>query len=386
MCLCPRPALPELQHNYRISYLKCGSCPECLRERANTWVLRCVAESHTRRERGEGCCMVTLTYDQYLRDSSGNLIFQNGVPLELPPDRSKLCNKRDVQLFVKRLRKHFGDGIRYLITAEHGKRTHRAHYHAILFGVKFEDIYRYKNSKRGNQIYRSPLLEKIWKHGICTVDAVNIYGAMARYVTKYSMKDRGCADTFQLFSHGIGVEYLCEHFTGRPYILDGREYSIPRVVWNAYIMSRYGSEVPEMSSRYVAVGRPQYEEFLEARRLFRAVRNSDPVYQDYILRQSRRAQQFEFLRNPVEMRVAALDPIKYFGYKGAWYSRYRKNGVDIDPNASERVKRSSVWKSLGFSKFAVPSRQYTANDTKLRVYPDEVSADIIFPKNFRLKC
>ena len=384
MCLCSNPA-PDKLYEYGIVSLKCGSCPECLRERANTWVLRCVAEARDRRARGESCVMVTLTYDQYLRDKNGNVLFDRvGNPLEVPPDSTKLCNKRDVQLFMKRLRAKFGAGIRYLISAEHGKRTHRAHYHAVLFGVSFDDVVPYKKSKRGNQIYRSKTLEKLWSNGICTVDSLSVLGCMARYVTKYSLKDRGCKDTFQLFSHGIGIDYLERNFTGSPYIIEGREYSIPRLVWQRYIMSKYGNEFP-ISPRYVPRTDSRYEAFCEARALFCAVRNSDDLYASYICAQSRKAKLYEDLRPCDEARVAALDPVKYFGYRKAWYSRRVQYGFTLDPNASSQKEENFFARieEIHARVFGRPcmihlpkvSRQYTANDRKLskveNITPDD---------------
>lgn len=388
MCFCSLPASDKLKL-YGIEKIKCGSCPECLQERANTWVLRCVAEARARKELGESCCMVTLTYDEYLRDKSGNILYgRNGEPLELPPDVTKICNKRDVQLFLKRLRSKFNSNIKYLITAEHGKRTHRAHYHAILFGVKFPDLVSYKRSQRGNQIYYSKILTSLWKNGICTVDAINIQGAMARYVTKYSMKSRGCDDTFQLFSHGLGVQWLLDHFTGQPYIISGREYSVPRVVWNAYIMEKYGSEFP-ITDKYRAPDSPEYERYKAARELFRAVRNSDDVYAAYLVRQSKRAQMFEELRAPDSARVSQLDSVKYFGYKKAWFGRYRFEDVQLDPLASdqkvintfERVaeRRARLFSRPRAVHLPVASRHYTANDRKpFKVFEDDTSAEIIF--------
>lgn len=63
---------------------------------------------------------LTLTYDdQHLSfDSQGN-----GCVV-----------KRDVQLFLKKLRKKTPK-IRYYLVAEYGTRTYRPHYHVILFGI-----------------------------------------------------------------------------------------------------------------------------------------------------------------------------------------------------------------------------------------------------------
>jgi hypothetical protein len=50
----------------------------------------------------------------------------------LPEDGS--VHKRDVQLFLKRLRKHYKKPLRYFAVGEYGESSLRPHYHIILFG------------------------------------------------------------------------------------------------------------------------------------------------------------------------------------------------------------------------------------------------------------
>lgn len=221
---------------------KCGGCPECLGERARSWALRC--SMHAKNHIG---CMITLTYDQYIHDNRGNVIGERVSELEV--------NKKDCQKFIKRVRRYFEyhyniKNIKYLITAEYGSRTHRAHYHCILFGVSFEDIVYYKKSKRGNIIYKSQTLTDLWGLGICTVDSININSAVARYCTKYCAKDARSENTFMLVSRGIGIDNLMQEFNGRSYIIDGREYPIPKQVWQLYIENKYN--IPGYS-KYISV-------------------------------------------------------------------------------------------------------------------------------------
>jgi hypothetical protein len=81
-----------------------------------------------------------------------NVLFNNRRPVI----------KKDIQDFMKRYRAyldyHYGKNkkpIKYMATAEYGDRTHRAHYHVLIFGHVFNDRVPYKKSKRGNQIYMS---------------------------------------------------------------------------------------------------------------------------------------------------------------------------------------------------------------------------------------
>lgn len=227
-----------------IKQFKCGGCPECLAEKSRVWALRACAQAMVQKT-----CMVTLTYDEYIHDTTtGRILGERIVDLGL--------SKKHCQDFIKRLREYFHrvkgvDNIRYIIAAERGKRTNRPHYHAVLFGVEFDDLVKYKKSKRGNWIYKSPTLVKLWQHGeICTVDSLNVTAKVARYCTKYCAKDtRGADDTFMLFSHGIGREQLLKMFNGKNYIIDGREYPIPRDIWQAYIENKYNIQG---YSRYVS--------------------------------------------------------------------------------------------------------------------------------------
>lgn len=243
----------------------CGYCPECLGKRAAHWALRAVYQA----KESKDCCMITLTYDTFKYDDKGNIIGEN---LNL-----RNVDKRDCQKFIKRLREHFHrkknvDNIKYLLSAEYGKRTGRPHYHALLFGVKFDDLIFHKKSKRGNKIYRSPTLEKLWKDGICTVDSCNMSAAIAKYCTKYTMKDFGVDDTFMLVSKGLGVTELLKNFNGLSYWIDGQEYPIPRIVWQKYITEKYRCESFGVTYKYV--NRPK--EFTEYKiQLRKFVSNAD---------------------------------------------------------------------------------------------------------------
>lgn len=375
----------------------CGACPECLKRRASSWALRAVYES---REHAENC-MVTLTYDNFERDSLGRKTGR-----ELPPDRSLHVCKRDLQLFIKRLRKYFSDReIKYIATAEYGKTTHRAHYHCILFNVSFPDSVFYKMSKRKSRIYSSAILSRLWNHGICTIDSVNVTPAVARYCTKYCAKTR-CEDTFMLFSHGIGEKGLMRDFNGKSYFLDGREYPIPRFVWQKQIMLRYIKQYPRMSYKYVNVpndkigySHEKYRAYfgsLKRRKQYFAVRDNDKQYRQYLQYWQSKSKQFERLLPDVFTRISLLADEKYHNYKNASLRALflRKNGIPVvAPNSNCRsafyrylehvLNRvpdefqevsfydSASWTKMpfykrgqfGFSGICRPSRPFTANDT-----------------------
>lgn len=308
MCLFPKPNFDIHGEAYRrgITEFECGECPECLSKRARYWALRssCAASEYVDN------CMCTLTYDNFERDRAGRIVG------ELPVDRTLTVCKRDIQLFVKRLRKWYssatGKKLKYLISAEYGSRTHRAHYHCLFFNVRFPDLVPYKKSKRGNYLYMSKTLTSIWGHGICTVDSIHLNSATAAYCTKYCAKSR-CDDTFMLFSQGIGDAELMRRFNGRSYIIEGREYPIPKIIWQRVIMDKYPEY--DLSNRYRDITHPDYELSKIRRHCLTAVMRSDSEFCAYLDYWKDKADTFNALRLPPVERVRQLDNQKYFRFK-----------------------------------------------------------------------
>ena len=127
---------------YEPIWLPCGQCIGCRLERSRQWAMRCMHEA----QMYDRNCFVTLTYDDE----------------HLPPNGS--LNKRDFQLFMKRLRKRYGSGIRYYQCGEYGELLGRPHHHAILFNFDFDDKVLW-SVRDGVRLYRSASLEQLWPHG-----------------------------------------------------------------------------------------------------------------------------------------------------------------------------------------------------------------------------
>lgn len=142
--------------------LPCGQCVGCRLERSRQWALRCVHESKMH----SANCVLTLTYNDENLPSNGSLV------------------KRDLQLFMKRLRKEFGNGIRFYACGEYGENTKRPHYHMVLFNFSFIDLRFYKKSKTGDNLYTSDTAERIWSKGFCVVGEVTFESCayIARYI------------------------------------------------------------------------------------------------------------------------------------------------------------------------------------------------------------
>lgn len=151
----------------------CGKCSICLVRRRETWSTRMLLEFLS-----SGCkaLFVTLTYDDH------NL---------------KDLNKRDCQLFLKRLRKKVT--FRYFLASEYGDISGRPHYHAVLFGLD-------ENSLQ--------LIDSSWQHGF--VSGRNADFASIRYTASYCVKKMGDHNKTWILSSrrpGLGVPAL-ENLTG----------------------------------------------------------------------------------------------------------------------------------------------------------------------------
>lgn len=154
----------------------CGKCLGCHLDRAREWSDRCLMEMDAHPD--VPAYFLTLTYSNQF----------------LPLVKSKASDQlvaslryRDIQLFLKRLRKYYPDeDIRFLCCGEYGPETLRPHYHMILIGHEFEDLIPYKHDDRGYNLYLCPELDKLWKLGFCVVG--NAGKDSAGYVARYNMK------------------------------------------------------------------------------------------------------------------------------------------------------------------------------------------------------
>lgn len=176
----------------------CGKCFSCRRKYRRQWQLRLQHELLSY----ENCAMfLTLTYN------NKNLPLNNTLV------------KKDVQDFIKRLRKYYSDvKIKYFAVGEYGDKKFRPHYHLIVYGLKAPE--NKKNSLK-NFKYGLFLAEKIWKKGYCYVGYVNsqCIAYVSKYILKFFVKNisqeqlenAGMIPPFSLKSTGIGLSWLLDH-------------------------------------------------------------------------------------------------------------------------------------------------------------------------------
>lgn len=144
----------------------CGKCIACRVTRAQQWAVRCMHEAQLH----EANSFLTLTYSDK----------------NLPADYS--VDKRTMQLFQKKLRKHLPQRVRFFGCGEYGEQTLRPHYHSICFGWFPTDAKLYKRTPSG-PLFTSAQLDDIWGLGDCKVGAVTFQSA--RYVAGYVIKKWG---------------------------------------------------------------------------------------------------------------------------------------------------------------------------------------------------
>lgn len=119
-------------------HVPCGKCPSCVAAMRDEWFLRAFAEYQEFKEKGGRVFFPTNTYDTkslpVFNPKTGRL--RHGDDKE----GIKCFSKRDVQAYLKKLRKKFENlgiiGIKYLVCSEYGMSengTHRPHYHCLIY-------------------------------------------------------------------------------------------------------------------------------------------------------------------------------------------------------------------------------------------------------------
>lgn len=159
--------------------IPCGKCIGCRLAYSRDWANRCMLEASYHDE----CHFLTLTYDDAHLPENDIVDMRTGEVKQSPVHT---LVPRDLQLFMKRLRKNSGQELRFFACGEYGSSTHRPHYHLIVFGLHLDDLTVLKSNFRGELYYRSSLVEKCWTYGYSMVCDVSwdTCAYVARYVVK----------------------------------------------------------------------------------------------------------------------------------------------------------------------------------------------------------
>lgn len=175
-----------IQAHGHLLEVPCGKCLACLSGRRSDWAFRLEQEY----KHSQGAVFVTLTYHPKFCPDFG-------------------LSKGHVQDYLKRLRKAYGDKLRYFAVGEYGTKTGRPHYHLIIFN------YGEKDGRLETSIVKAWSTRKGESFGI--VDIRNVNQARIMYVTKYLIQQGNAGGNnrskpFMLCSrrYGLGAQYLTD--------------------------------------------------------------------------------------------------------------------------------------------------------------------------------
>lgn len=185
----PETNLDIFDENQRFLSIPCGKCDECRVSNSKEWGVRCMLELDSLDDDAyKNSWFITLTYDN-----------------EHCP---QLLRERDMQLFIKRLRKHFKTKMKYFYCGEYGSRTFRPHYHMILFNCPLTKLKFNTKNFNGDIIWHSDELTKIWGNGNVVVGGVS--AKSAAYTARYCLK-KNETDCYMRCSKGFGKKFFFDH-------------------------------------------------------------------------------------------------------------------------------------------------------------------------------
>ncbi len=214
----------------------CSKCPPCRTRRTSGWSFRLVQEG----KQSFSAMFVTLTYNT------------EHVPISEKGFMN--LSKKDVQNFMKRLRKLSNQKLKYYVCGEYGSKGMRPHYHMILFNSDKE------------------MVEKAWsldKKSIGSIYIGDVNEASIGYTLKYISKkgkiplhindDR--QKEFSLMSKGLGKNYLSDKMIKwHKYSIEDRMYcnipgnkkiAMPRYykdkIYNEFEKLRISNHIKEIS-------------------------------------------------------------------------------------------------------------------------------------------
>lgn len=150
-------------------YVPCGRCLPCRINKERVWQHRLILEKMSHLESS----FQTLTYNDEHLPPGGNL------------------KPRDLQLFLKRLRKNEGrTDIRYYAVGEYGHGgTERPHYHLALYGIGASTFR--TEFQKGKEVIYSPEVRKAWTlrgKELGFTEAGDLNKDSARYMVGYITK------------------------------------------------------------------------------------------------------------------------------------------------------------------------------------------------------
>lgn len=243
----------------------CGQCLGCRLDRTLMWAMRIVHESCLH----ENNCFVTFTYRSV--EESNDEQIKNGY--HVPADYS--LNYHHFRDFIKRLRRHFPQKIRYFHCGEYGEDNVRPHYHACLFNCSFDDQFVYQQ-EQGVTTYESPSLQNLWPFGFCTIGQLNY--ETAAYTAGYILKKITGNQALETYLRND--EYGVAYWVKPPYITMSLKPGIGAKFYEKYKTDFFYDESP-VPGRGVFKKIPRYYQEIMAGENPEAFQNIKEVRRDF---------------------------------------------------------------------------------------------------------
>lgn len=292
MCYAPKSILvPDsdlkiFPVNQRFFKIPCGKCDECRVSRSKEWAIRCLAEYHSLPDSVKSqSWFLTLTYSD-----------ENNLGCLMPDHMT---------LFWKRLRKAFPScKIKYFYCGEYGTNTYRPHYHAIVYGLPLDDLYKVNVSKLGDSLFSSDRLNEIWGKGYVVIGSLTLKSCS--YVARYTLKKSASFDCFQRVSQGFGKKFFYDN--------------MKEIISNGYVSLGVGTSVMKAAI-------PRY--FLK---LYRKQVDLD-TYRRFLLDRFKKFENHKFM-----LKRFYKQPEK-FSYFNRVYLGLNDIAVDLDQNSKKIIRQ-----------------------------------------------
>lgn len=175
------------------------------------------------------------------------------------PDDNQITQRTRWKQLSREQKDHYHGEIQigHFTTGEYGDQRKRPHWHTLLFNYRPSDLVFKYTSERGDLVYSSASLDRLWKKGITEVGSVTFHSAgyCARYAAKKLVHGNDQEHSYQPIHkrstrHAIGKAFLEKHYKdifNYGFVdLDGQKMGIPR-----YYEKWFRKEKPDEWLRYV---------------------------------------------------------------------------------------------------------------------------------------
>lgn len=219
-------------------------------------------------------CRLNIAREKATRAVHEAKMHENNIFLTLTYNDASLASERliyeDFQKFMKKLRKTQNGKITYMVTGEYGEKNKRPHWHALLFNYRPKDAKFKYSTDRGDKLFESETISKIWgkgQHdfGEVTMDSA---GYVARYAAKKLTHGKDQEHDYHPIhktssARGIGkswIEKYWKHTFENGYVVlpSGDITKIPR-----FYVDWLKKEKPQEYKKYVSTVREHIIELAE---------------------------------------------------------------------------------------------------------------------------